>query len=94
MTKEQIIACLKTILDPEINLDIWTMGIIYAIEIKNADEVNILMTYTTPLCPYGGALSEQIKNKLTDLGCQTVNVTVTFEPPWQPSEELRAALGI
>ena len=94
LTKKLIIDCLKTILDPEINLDIWTMGIIYGIDIKDDNEVKILMTYTTPFCPYGGVLTEQVKDKLRDLGCKTVNVEVTFDPPWQPSEELRVALGI
>lgn len=94
MTKEQIIDRLKTILDPEINLDIWTMEIIYNIDIKNNDEVNILMTYTTPFCPYGAMLTAQIKVALKDLGFKTVNVEITFDPPWQPSEELRIVLGI
>lgn len=94
ITRDTIIAELKTIFDPEINLDIWTMGLIYDIEIKSDTEVKILMTYTTPMCPFGEQLKQQVIEKLTDLGFKTVQVEVTFNPPWKPSEELRMMLGI
>ncbi len=93
-TKDEIIAELKTIFDPEINLDIWTMGLIYAIDFRADDEVYILMTYTTPLCPFGPLLTEQIEEKITDLGAKKVTIEVTFEPAWKASEELRTMLGI
>ncbi len=93
-TKEEIIAELKTVFDPEINLDIWTMGLIYAIDLKDNDEVYILMTYTTPMCPFGPQLTKQIEEKITDLGAKKVTVEVTFEPAWKASEELRTILGI
>lgn len=93
-TKEEIIAELKTVFDPEINLDIWTMGLIYEITIKSDDEVHVLMTYTTPMCPFGPLLTQQIKEKITDLGATKVEVEVTFSPPWKASDELRTILGI
>jgi metal-sulfur cluster biosynthetic enzyme len=94
ITRDEITSELKTIFDPEINLDIWTMGLIYNIDIKNNNEVHILMTYTTPLCPFGADLKRQVDEKLTDLGFTTVTIEVTFNPPWKPSEELRLMLGI
>lgn len=94
ITKEEIIAELKTVFDPEIHLDIWTMGLIYEIDIKSEEEVHILMTYTTPMCPFGPDLNKQIEEKLHDLGFKTVEVEVTFNPPWKASDELRTMLGI
>ncbi len=93
-TKEEIIAELKTVFDPEINLDIWTMGLIYEINIKSDEEAYILMTYTTPMCPFGPDLNRQIEEKLHDLGFKKVEVEVTFNPPWKASDELRTMLGI
>lgn len=94
ITRDTIIAELKTVFDPEINLDIWTMGLVYEITIKSDDEVHILMTYTTPMCPFGPQLQQQIQEKLHDLGIATVTIEVTFNPLWKASEELRTMLGI
>lgn len=94
LTKEAIIAELKTVFDPEINLDIWTMGLIYDIQIAADNTVQVVMTYTTPLCPFGPLLTAQVKEKILDLGASDVAVTITYEPKWQPSEELRLMLGI
>lgn len=94
ITKDEIIAELKTVFDPEISLDIWTMGLIYEINIKSDEEVHVLMTYTTPMCPFGPQLTKQIEEKITDLGAKKVEVEVTFSPPWKASDELRTILGI
>ncbi len=94
ITREAIIEELKRVFDPEINLDIWTMGLIYEINIKSDNEVHILMTYTTPMCPFGPDLNRQIEEKLHDLGFEKVEVEVTFNPPWKASDELRTMLGI
>lgn len=94
VTRDDIIAEFKTIFDPEINLDIWTMGLIYEIIIVDETMVHIVMTYTTPMCPFGAQLTQQVKEKLTDLGFDNVSVVVVFEPAWKPSEELRTVLGI
>ena len=94
ITRDAIIEELKRVFDPEINLDIWTMGLIYEINIKSDNEVHILMTYTTPMCPFGPDLNRQIEEKLHDLGFEKVEVEVTFNPPWKASDELRTMLGI
>jgi len=94
ITKDDIIQEFKRIYDPEIHLDIWTMGLIYQINIKNANDVDIIMTYTTPMCPFGAQLKQQVIEKLTDLGFKIINIEVTFSPPWKPSEELRTMLGM
>lgn len=94
ITREQIIEKLKTVKDPEINLDIWTMGLIYEINIKNQSTVDILMTYTTPMCPFGSFLKKLTYNALSDLNFKKIHIKVTFSPAWKPSEELRSMLGI
>jgi metal-sulfur cluster biosynthetic enzyme len=93
LTKESVIEALKTVKDPEVHLDVWTMGLIYNIAIQGT-AVDILMTYTTPFCPWGPDLQENIKSVLTDLGFTTVTTTITFDPPYTMPPDLRASLGI
>lgn len=96
ITKEDILEKLKSVEDPEVKVDIVTMGLIYDIKIdekKNA--VDLLMTYTTPFCPFGPQITDEIKETLASLGFpqENIKVEVTFDPPWKASDELRAALG-
>src|SRR3989338_1326892 len=94
ITKDQIIEALKTVKDPEVGLDVWTMGLIYNIEIEK-NTVKILMTYTTPFCPWGPQLNDEVTNVLKDqLGVKKVDIEITFDPPYQMPDELRAMLGI
>lgn len=94
ITKEQVIEVLKTIHDPEVKIDIWTMGLIYNIETTN-DGVKILMTYTTPFCPWGPQLNDEIITALQKLsGVNKVDIELTFDPPYKMPDDLRATLGI
>jgi len=52
------------------------------------------MTLTTPLCPFGDDIVQAVEKTFTDLNIGDVRVELTFDPPWEPSEELRAVLGI
>ena len=93
-TKEDVIEVLKKIKDPEIMIDIWTLELIYDIKVEN-DKVDIKMTFTSPMCPYGPQLLEEVKTKVSEISdIKESNVEVTFDPPWKPSEELRATLGV
>jgi len=92
-TKEQVIERLETIMDPEIHTDIWTLGLIYDIVIKG-ERVHITMTYTTPMCPAGPMIQDEIRNELLSLGFSGVDIEVTFDPPWQPSSALRIMMGV
>lgn len=94
ITKDDVIAVCQTILDPEVNLDIYTLGLIYNIDITQKQDINILMTYTTPLCPFGGKMQEELKTALSVLNPKSINIELTFNPPWKVSDELREALGI
>ena len=105
VTKPKIEEALKQCYDPELLIDVWTLGLIYDIKIipvenKESDEKNnanleITMTFTFPGCPYGQMLVEDITKKLKELsGVKDVKVNVVFEPAWKPSDELRAMLGV
>ncbi len=92
--RDEVINALEEVMDPELMIDIWTLELIYDLEVEE-DTVDILMTYTTPMCPYGPQLKRDIRDRLTDIDeVEEVNIEVTFEPRWEPSEELRAMLGV
>ena len=88
---KKIIAELKTCEDPELGLDIWSLGLIYDI-IHNDKDLQIVMTFTSPMCPFGPQIVKQVDSKLTDLG-YVVNVKLVFNPMWKPSEEVKEMLG-
>lgn len=92
--KEKIIEQLKTIIDPEIPVDIYTLGLIYDIRVLSAVHVYLLITYTTPQCPFGAVMQQQIQQKLRDIGFSQVEIEITFDPPWKPTQELRDMLGV
>lgn len=93
-TKEDVLEILKKINDPEIGIDVYTLELIYDVKVEN-EKAKILMTLTTPMCPYGPMLIDEIKARVSEIkGIKEVDVEVTFDPPWQPSEQLRATLGV
>ena len=94
VTKEDVIEVLKKINDPEIMIDIWTLELVYEVKVED-NVVYIKMTFTTPMCPYGPMLLEEVKARISEIkGVKEANVEVTFDPPWEPSQELRATLGV
>jgi len=94
ITKEQVIEACKTYHDPEIGIDIWTLGLIYDIQIKKNNEVYVKLTFTSPMCPYGPQMVEEIKSEIKKRGAGQVDIDITFDPPWKPSEELREMMGV
>tara|TARA_Y100001970_G_scaffold278912_1_gene385338 strand:+ start:1028 stop:1384 length:357 start_codon:yes stop_codon:yes gene_type:complete len=102
LDENKVIEVLKQCYDPEIPIDLWSLGLIYNIEIekmKNLDsyKVNILMTLTTPGCTMGGHMANDIKTKLEKIdSIDDANVEVTFEPEWTPemmNEDAKVKLG-
>lgn len=91
--KEDVISVLKNVVDPEINLDIWTLGLIYNIDVESSP-MHITMTLTTPFCPFGPELVQEVKDKLNARFGEEPEVELTFQPMWEPSPELRDMLGI
>ena len=94
VTKEDVMNVIKGVQDPELGIDIVTLELIRDVDIKE-HIITVKMTLTTPMCPYGPALIEEVKNKVKQLeGVKEVNVELSFDPPWEPSKELRATLGV
>jgi metal-sulfur cluster biosynthetic enzyme len=93
-TKQEVIEVLKTIMDPELFIDIWTLGLIYDVDIED-ETLNITMTFTSVACPAGPELAGAVKEQTEALeGIKRTNVDIVFDPPWQPSEDLKAMMGI
>lgn len=91
-SEQEIIVALKSVEDPEMHIDVHTLGLIY--NITRSDEgVEILMTLTTPFCPYADQIVQSVESAVERLGTN-VKVTITFKPQWVPPEDLRIALGI
>ncbi|MFT4303699.1 MAG: metal-sulfur cluster assembly factor [Candidatus Woesearchaeota archaeon] len=93
-TKEEVVEVLSKIIDPEIELDIWTLGLIYDITINDDNTVKVLMTLTSPMCPFGPVIIGQIKVGLEEIGFDDVDVELTFDPVWKPSDDVKMMLGL
>jgi len=87
---------LSNVIDPELGLDFVELGLIYGVEVDGGS-VEITFTLTSPGCPIGPQVTDQIKEFVGELdGVQEVNATMTFSPPWTPdlmSEDAKFALG-
>ena len=94
----EIIAALKTVFDPEIPADIYELGLIYRVEIKDDRSVDVVMTLTTPNCPAAGELPTMVENAVASVpGVGVVDVKVVWEPAWSPermSDEARLVLNM
>lgn len=90
-TKDDIIAALKTVYDPEIPVNIWDMGLVYDIKI-NPDSVVIKMTFTSPTCPMMEELLVRVKDVVSNVVAPTpVRVDLVWEPAWDLSRMTDAA---
>jgi len=93
-SEEQVREQLKQVKDPELDVDIVTLELVYGIEISGPS-AKIKMTLTTPFCPYGPALISDVKRKVLELSdISTVEVELVWEPKWEPTEELKMQLGL
>ena len=96
-TEVAIIEMLKTVYDPEISANIYDLGLVYEISIKEDGYVNIEMTLTAPGCPVAGEIIAEVDSKVRTVeGVRDVNVMLTFDPPWNKemmSEEAKLELG-
>jgi FeS assembly SUF system protein len=94
----EIVAALKTVFDPEIPADIYELGLIYKVDLKDDRAVDVLMTLTTPNCPAAGELPTQVENAVASVpGVGVVSVNVVWDPPWSPermSDEARLVLNM
>jgi FeS assembly SUF system protein len=90
--KEQIVSEIKKIYDPEIPVNIYELGLIYKIEIKEAKKVNIDMTLTSPNCPVAESLPKMVKDNILKLeGVSNVDLNLVWDPPWTKDKMSEAA---
>lgn len=95
--EERIVDVLKTVYDPEIPVDIYSLGLIYRIDLQDDGTLDVDMTLTAPACPAADYIMEDVRQKLDTLdGVKQANVNLVFEPEWDRSmmsEEARVELG-
>lgn len=95
--EERIVDVLKTVYDPEIPVDIWNLGMIYKIDVKDDGTVDLDMTFTAPSCPAADFILEDVRTKVESVeGVKAANVNLVFEPVWDQSmmsEEAKIDLG-
>ena len=94
----EIVSALKTVFDPEIPADIYELGLIYKVDIKDDRSVDVMMTLTTPNCPAAGELPQMVENAVASVpGVGVVNVNLVWEPAWTPdrmTDEARLVLNM
>ena len=95
---EDIVAMLKTVFDPEIPVDVYSLGLVYNIELTDDGVANIDVTLTAPNCPVADFIFEDIRQKVESVeGVTSANVKLVFEPEWDVrmmSDEAKLELGM
>ena len=96
--RDQVVATLRTIYDPEMPVNIYELGLIYDVKADEAGHVDIRMTLTAPNCPVAGTLPAEVERKAAAVpGVAGVKLELVFDPPWtkdRMSEAAKLALGI
>ena len=95
--EEKVIAMLRTVYDPELPVDIYSLGLIYKIDVTDKGDLNLDMTLTAPNCPAADFIVEDTRIKLESIdGIESVTINIVFEPEWTQdmmSEEAKLELG-
>lgn len=95
--EERVVQMLRTVFDPEIPVDIYSLGLIYGIDVTDSGEVNIDMTLTAPNCPAADFIVEDARMKVESIdGVLSANINIVFEPEWtrdMMSDEAKLELG-
>ena len=95
--KENVIAAIQTVYDPEIPVNIWEVGLIYDVSVDDDGRADILMTLTSPHCPVAETLPIDVQMAVEAVdGVTAAEVEITWDPPWDPemmSEAAKLELG-
>jgi metal-sulfur cluster biosynthetic enzyme len=97
LTAENSLNYLRAVIDPEIYQNIVDLGLVYGVEVQPDQAVDVTMTLTTPHCPMGPQIIENVEQVLMGHGASAVRVHIVWEPMWTPdamTEELKRELGI
>ena len=96
--QEQIVECIKTVVDPEIPVNLYDLGLIYEIKLSDKNDVKIKMTLTNPNCPVAGTMPESVGKSIEKLSnINSIEVSLVWDPKWHKdlmSEEAKLALDI
>lgn len=96
VTEEQLKDALSTVNDPEIGMNIVELGLVYDIGVDDEDHVSVEMTLTSPGCPLGEVITQQVEHALKGIGARSCAIEIVWSPPWTPdmmSEEAKEKLG-
>lgn len=98
VTEQDVRKALRTVKDPELNLDLVVLGLVYDIEVEDGRKVTSRISLTSPMCPVAGQIVEDAKNAILGVeGVEEADVQLTFDPPWTPDRIaplIRASLGL
>jgi metal-sulfur cluster biosynthetic enzyme len=101
ISEESILAAMQQVRDPELLVNVVDLGLVYGIEVEEVDgrsNVRVTMTMTTPACPFGPQLIQEVKDVIGTLeGVGKVDVKIALSPPWTPdrmTDEARDELGL
>ena len=98
ITEEQVIECIRTVIDPEIPVNLYDLGLIYEIKINDNNDIKIKMTLTNPNCPVAGTMPESVGKSVEKLSnLNSIQVSLVWDPKWHKdlmSEEAKLALDI
>ena len=96
--EEKVVEMLRTVYDPEIPVDIYSLGLVYKIDLADDGALTVDMTLTAPNCPMADFILEDVRQKLESIeGVTSVNVNIVFEPEWTQDmmrEEAKLELGL
>jgi metal-sulfur cluster biosynthetic enzyme len=98
-TKEELLEKIKPVIDPELGYSVVDLGLIYEAKQEENGDVYVLMTLTSPMCPLGPQIRDQVAKELQkDDKINTVRIEWTFDPPWDPqkmvNEDIKWELGM
>jgi len=83
--REKAIAAISTVFDPEIPVNIYELGLVYSVEVLPSDNIEIVMTLTSPMCPVAESLPGDVETRVREVDeINDVNVILTWDPPWTP----------
>jgi metal-sulfur cluster biosynthetic enzyme len=97
LTVDQCWSALRNVIDPEIYQNIVDLGLVYGVDLSDEQAVVVTMTLTTPHCPLGPQIIENVQQELTAIGASQVDVKIVWTPAWTPdamTPELKRLLGI
>lgn len=96
--EDKVVVMLKSVYDPEIPVDIYELGLIYDVIIKSMEEVEVLMTLTSPSCPVAETLPVEVEQRIKEIeGVDKAEVKIVWDPPWEKdmmSDAAKVELGL